>query len=406
MKILQINCVYAKGSTGKITRDIHMALLEQGFSSAVCYGRGAPLEEENIFMVSSDTPSRMRRVFSSISGTPYGFTRWTNRKLEKEIARIQPDIVHLQCINGYFIDIYRLLHYLKENHYPTVLTLHAEFMHTGGCGYALDCNQWIEGCQKCPRLKAGLGVVGLDRVKSNYEKMRKAFEGFENLTVVGVSQWIADRAKASRIMADCRIKVIHNGIDTKNVFFPRTAENVRKKYQIPQGKKIVLSVVPDLESDLKGGKLMMELARSAKEEDSFFVVVGAREEVSNTPDNMRIIPYTDSQEELAEIYSLADVFVMGSKMDNYPTVCIEANSCGTPVVGFCVGGVKETIFPGMGCTVAYGDMEQLKEKIRFWAEKKKEIPEQTIGQMLWHNSKERMAEDYINLYKSMYKEGN
>lgn len=404
MKVLQINCVYGKGSTGKITRDIHLALLKQGIPSFVCFGRGESSCEENVFQVATDLISRMRRAVSSITGAPYGFTPWTNKKLEKEIHRIQPDVVHLQCINGYFADIYRLLDYLKNNHYPTVLTLHAEFMHTGGCGYALDCNQWIEGCQKCPRLKSGLGVMGLDRVKSNYEKMRQAFQDFEKLIVVGVSDWIVQRAGKSRIMSDCRIMTIHNGIDTTNVFFPRDAQAVKEKYGIPDGKKIVLSVVPNLNSDLKGGKRMLELARTMASKDYFFVVVGAREEVSNVPENMRIIPYTESQQELAEIYSLADVFVMGSKMDNYPTVCIEANSCGTPVVGFDVGGVSETIYPGMGCTVPYGDTEQLVEKICEWAEKKTAITEQTKKDVLWQNSKERMIEDYLEIYRSVTKQ--
>lgn len=403
MKVLQINCVYGKGSTGKITRDIHLALLQNGIDSYVCYGRGGVAEDRNTVCFSSDRISRMRRLISMVDGMPYHFTKWTNIKLEKEIEKIQPDIVHLQCINGFVVDIYRLLNYLKKNNITTIVTLHAEFMYTGGCGYALECNQWIEGCKKCKRLKSGVGVIGLDQVKRNYKLMSQAFNNFSNLTVVGVSDWISRRAHQSRVMRNCRIVTIHNGIDTQNVFHHRIDKEIYDKYNISADKKIVLSVVPNLESDLKGGMLMMEIAHRMESYQFQFIVVGAREKVKNKPENMVIVPYTESQIELAELYSVADVFVIGSKMDNYPTVCIEANSCGTPVVGFDVGGVSETIFPGMGKVVPYGDIFALESMIKEWADRKMTIPKNTLIDVQWRNSKERMIEEYISLYKNVLK---
>lgn len=401
MRILQINSVYGQGSTGKITKDIHIALQNEGIESYVCYGRGKDTEDRNVIRTTTDRASRIRKLISIVDGMPYRFTVFTNRTMEKEIQRLKPDIVHLQCINGYFVDVYRLLRYLKKNHYTTILTLHAEFMHTGGCGYALECNQWIEGCKKCERLKSGLGVVGLDCVKRNYALMEEAFSQFDNLTVVGVSNWISARARQSRIMHDCRVITIHNGIETKAVFHPRETEKVFDKYRLSRDRRIVLSVVPNLKSDLKGGKLMMELANTMDGAEYQFVVVGARGKVKDNPENMIVISYTESQSELAEIYSAADVFVLGSKMDNYPTVCIEANSCGTPVVGFDVGGVSETIYPGMGEVVPYGDMAALKEKIHIWCERKPQITKQLKMKVVKRNAKERMTEDYISLYRQV-----
>ena len=401
MKVLQINCVYGSGSTGKITRDIHYALQKNGIESYVCYGRGPETKEENVTQVSSNLMSKVRKAVASINGMPYRFTKWTNRKLEKEIARIQPDIVHLQCINGYFTDIYRLLHFMKERKIPTVLSLHGEFMYTGGCGYATDCTQWVEGCKKCGRLRNGLGIVGLDNVKKNYRLMQQAFEGFEDLVIVGVSNWITDRAIRSKITKNAHSMNIYNGIDTAKVFFPREHTQIGEKYGIPEGKKVILTVVPSLLSEEKGGKTIIQIAENHTNEDVVFVIVGANQELENKPKNLILIPYTHGQGELAQIYSLADVFVMASKMDNYPTVCLEANCCGTPVVGFDVGGVAETIFPGMGEVVPYGNTEQLLERCLHWAEKKKDIPSQTISAVLEENSKERMTVEYIALYNKV-----
>ena len=400
MKILQVNCVYGKGSTGKITKDIHCALLEQNIESYVCYGRGSLVADKNVKRVSSDITSRMRKVIASINGMPYRFSPWTNKRLEREIDDFKPDIVHLQCINGYFVDIYRLLLFLKKRNIPTVLTLHAEFMYTGGCGYALACEQWVDGCKKCGNLRSGLGVRGFDRVKQNYRKMLKSISGFENLTVVGVSDWISQRAKKSAIMKECRVLTIHNGIETKNIFCPRTS-CVKDKYNIPSDKKMILSVVPSLTSELKGGKLMMKLAQQCRRDDCVFVIVGAREVVENTQKNLIIIPYTESQLELAALYSASDVFVMGSAMDNFPTVCLEANSCGTPVVGYDVGGVSETISPGMGCVVQYGNETELWKKIEEWIDKKQRISAETLENVRYKNSKERMVADYLSLYREL-----
>ncbi len=399
MRVLQINCVYGSGSTGKITRDIHLALLKNGIESFVCYGRGRDTEDTNVVRTASDVMSRIRRIESMIDGMPYRFSRWTNKKIEVEITRIAPDIVHLQCINGFFVDIYRLLDFLKEKRIPTILTLHAEFMHTGGCGYALECNQWEKGCKKCDRLKYGLGVIGFDRVKKNFELMYDAIHGFENLTIVGVSEWISNRAKRSKIMHGFKVLTIHNGIETQSVFHPRDTQRVKEKYNLASDRFIVLSVVPNLESDLKGGRLMMELSKSMDAKQYQFVVVGAREDAKDAPENMIVIPYTESQDELAELYSVADVFVLGSKMDNYPTVCIEANSCGTPIVGFDVGGVSETIYPGMGEVVPYGDIVRLESSISEWCKKKPAISDKVLAEVIERNSKERMAKDYMNLYR-------
>ena len=49
MKVLQVNCVYNNGSTGKIVFDIHNELKQHGFESVVCYGRGRKVTEPNVY---------------------------------------------------------------------------------------------------------------------------------------------------------------------------------------------------------------------------------------------------------------------------------------------------------------------------------------------------------------------
>ncbi|MDF2522783.1 MAG: hypothetical protein K0R31_424, partial [Clostridiales bacterium] len=135
MKIIQINAVYPIGSTGKIVHDIHTHLLENGYESVVCYGRGKVLDEQYVYKIAPELIMKMQSLWSKITGYAYAGCYISTKNLINIIKSERPDIVHLHCINSYTVNIYKLLDFLKVNNIPTVLTLHAEFMHTAGCGY-------------------------------------------------------------------------------------------------------------------------------------------------------------------------------------------------------------------------------------------------------------------------------
>ena len=201
MKILQVNVVYKKGSTGKITHDLHKGLLDAGMESIVCYGRGELVNEPGVYKTCPEWYSKLNNALSRITGIMYGGCYFSTNKLISIIKKEQPDIVHLQCINGYFVNIYRLVTWLKENHIKTVLTLHAEFMYTANCGHALECERWKKGCGGCPRRKAETLSLLFDGTAASWKLMKSAFDGFENdLTVVSVSPWLTNRAKQSPIL--------------------------------------------------------------------------------------------------------------------------------------------------------------------------------------------------------------
>ena len=139
MKVLQVNCVYKKGSTGKIVYDLHTEFKNRNIESIVCYGRGQRFNEAGVYKTCGEIYSKINNLLSRVTGIMYGGCGYSTSKLFKIIQKEKPDIVHLQCINGYFVNIYRLVEWLKKNKIPTVATLHADFMFTGGCGYSIDC---------------------------------------------------------------------------------------------------------------------------------------------------------------------------------------------------------------------------------------------------------------------------
>lgn len=196
-------------------------------------------------------------------------------------------------------------------------------------------------------------------------------------------------------------ETVYNGISTE-VFYPASdeeKERVRRKYGISPDKKIVLSVTPLFSDPNKGGAVFTELAERLG--DGYEpVIVGKGTDAAGA---VRHIEYVDDQRELAALYSLADVFVIPSLTDNYPTVCLEANCCGTPVVGFLTGGVPETIGEGLGEAVPCGDVCALTEAAVKWADKKRIIPSALFAERRRFNGRERMVDDYLKVYTDMMK---
>ncbi len=398
MKILQINCVYGKGSTGKITRDIHKGLLERGYESFVVYGRGVRSNDENVVRVGGELYGKFNNLISRFTGVMYGGCHISTLSIIRKIKKEKPDIVHLQCINGYFCNIFKLINYLKKSKIPTVLTLHAEFMYTANCGYAGDCDKWIDGCHKCPKLRKETHSLLLDRTSYSWKKMHKAYLDWDNLTVVGCSEWICSRAAKSGSFKNKKIICLHNGIDNSSVFYPRkdAKEKICNEYNIKTSDKVILFVAPGF-SLLKGFDFVDDLARMCEDMPYKFMLVGDAFEASR--ENIISVGKVFDQNCLAELYSAADVLVICSRSENYPTVCVEATSCGTPVVGFDVGGIKETIPEGMGGTVEFGNVELMKKKLDEVLRLK--ITSETINKARKKHSKERMVDQYIEIYKDL-----
>lgn len=74
------------------------------------------------------------------------------------------------------------------------------------------------------------------------------------------------------------------------------------------------------------------------------VLVGLSERrIKEFSEQLVALPKTESREKLVEAYSAADVFFNSTVEDNYPTVNLEAEACGTPVVTYDTGGCRETV---------------------------------------------------------------
>jgi len=398
-----VNVVYKNGSTGKIVYDIHSELQEHGIASVVCYGRGHKVNELNVYKTSSEILAKFNALKSCITGMQYNGSFISTNKLISTIKREKPDVVHLHCINGYFVNIYRLIEYLKKSNIRTVLTLHAEFMYTGSCGYSIDCTKWSNstGCIKCPMLKSATNSYFFDKTHTAWKRMREAFDGFDNLIVVSVSPWLMNRAKQSIILSDKKHCTVLNGIDTKNVFYPCDVDHLKKKHKIGK-EKILLHVTASFTSEIKGGKYIIELAKRLKSKNIKIIVVGNKDKNIDLPSNIIDVGRINNQKELANYYSIADITILTSKRETFSMVCAESIACGTPVVGFKAGAPEQISLPEYSEFVEYGDIDELEESISRWIDKKSSLQKSITEISREFYSKEKMCKEYKKLYNSFY----
>ena len=391
MKVLliDVNCKYS--STGKIVYDLFRKLKAEGHEAAVCYGRGEVIREEGIYKFGLDWETRIHAGLARITGLNGYFSPISTKRLIRFIEKFQPDVIHIHELHAYFVNLKPLINYIKLKKIKVVWTFHCEYMYTGKCGHAYECLNFQKGCGDCPAVKDYPKSLFFDKTRKML-KDKKELLGDLDFTIVTPSQWLADRVKLS-FLRDKKIEVIHNGIDTDQVFYPRDVKALKEKYGL-QKKKIVLSVAPNIMDERKGGKIVLGLSEKLKEIQ--FVLIGT-EETQRYSDNVLLIQRTKNQNELAEWYSAADVFLICSKRENFPTTCLEALACGTPIVGIDAGGTKETAPEPYGIFFRNPSLEKLEDGIIEQIERN----ESTIRISLYAKelySKQKMYDKYKRLY--------
>lgn len=367
MKVCQINCVYDRGSTGTIVRNLHVELQKKGYESIVIYPvPNHSKVEPGVYSVSNKALSFASAFYRRLFGRQFDGAFIQTTRIINILKREQPDIVHLHCINGNNINVYRVLKYLAENRVMTLLTLHAEFMYTGGCEHAYDCEKWKTGCVGCPD-KRQLQTFFIDGAAHTWKSLNRCYSLFDKtlFRYVAVSPWLEKRAKQSRLLSRFSGCTIPNGIDVSTYTYA-DASGLRRELGVAPSEKIILHVTAyfDPTSDnLKGGKYVVELAKRVSNENARVIVVANRVVDSPLPDNVICVGRIASAEQLARFYNAADLTLIASKRETFSMPAAESLCCGTPVVGFEAGGPESIALEEYSSFVPYGDLDALQEQV-------------------------------------------
>lgn len=391
-KLVQINVV-CNGSTGRIMNQIQEETQNQGWEAYSFYGRGNPSNDKCIKIGSKFDVLFHVLITRLFDKHGHGSKRAT-RKLVKQIEEINPDVIQLHNIHGYYIHLKTLFNYLKKCNKKIVWTLHDCWAFTGHCSHFTypKCDKWEKGCKKCIRKKDYPKSLIFDSSKNEYLFKKELFTNIKNLTIVTPSNWLADLVKKS-FLKEYEVEVINNGIDL-DVFKPTDTIEIRKKYNIPEGKKILLGV-SSVWNISKGLNEFYELAKIINKDYIILLVGLNKKQIINLPNNIIGIERTENLEELANFYTNAYVFINPTLEDTFPTTNLEALACGTPVITYNTGGSPESIINKCGVVIKENNVKKLYEEI---LNLNNDVSQKCIEQGKKYNKNNKYKE-YIETYE-------
>ena len=255
------------------------------------------------------------------------------------------DILHLHWTNSGFLSI-KNLRQLFDTRKPIVWTLHDMWAFTGGCHYSGDCHHFTNHCGNCWMLRK---PEEDDLSFTGWMEKKDLFTGKKNIVFITCSSWLADVARSSSMLKGCRIETIPNPIDTE-LFSKKDKQKTRRKWNIDPKSKIILFGSANINDRRKGLSILVraldELKAKCKEPGNIGIVLFGKNrsfDSKKLPFKVHELKTIRSQEDMAELYSLADVFVTPAIEDNLPNTVMESLSCGTPVVAFDTGGIPEMV---------------------------------------------------------------
>lgn len=361
-KVLQINVVANSGSTGRIAEEIGELIMANGWECYIAYGRWANPSKSHLYRIESKVGIAIHYLISRFFDCHGLGSIYSTYKLVSYIKKIQPDIIHLHNLHGYYLNYPILFNFLSQTNIPVVWTLHDCWAMTGHCVHfqRVNCNKWTKICGKCPNIY-DYPASFVDNSKFNFLLKKKKITSVSRITIVPVCNWLNDVLKESSLK-ELESKVIPNGIDL-NVFKYRiNLSDLKTKYSLCD-KFVILAIASNwnvtkgiedvfyLADNLPGNCVLLLVGLTKKQQNEF------------DKDNIIVIDKTESPKELSCFYSLADVLINPTYQDTFPTVNLEALACGTPVITYDTGGCKDTISDNTGILIERGNKEKMLEAI-------------------------------------------
>ena len=397
MKILETNSVNF-GSTGNIMLQIAEKTRKKGHCvyTSCAYGRSTKTKDTKSHIYIGNSLSRnIHSKLGFLTGFHGCFSIISTLNFLRKVDKIKPNIIHIHNIHSDYINIHLLFKYIKKRKIKTIWTLHDCWAFTGHCPYfdIANCNKWKLACCDCPQYR-NYPSSFFDDSKKMHKLKKKWFTGVNDMTLVTPSKWLCELVKES-FLKEYPVQVINNGINL-SVFKP-TYSDFRKKYNC-ENKFLLLGVAFGW-GERKGLDVFIELSKRLDSEKYQIVLVGTTNEIDKRlPRSIISIHRTQNQQELAEIYTAADLFVNPTREEVFGLVNAEALACGTPIVTFKTGGSPEVIDHTCGCVVEKNDINALISKV-LYINKEKPYGEQNCVKRAKQFDKNNKFEEYMEIYE-------
>ena len=231
---------------------------------------------------------------------------------------------------------------------PTVFSFHDMWPMTGHCHASLECDRWKIGCGSCPHPET-YPAVRRDATAIEWRLKKWAYNR-SRFSIVAPSKWMCEMIQES-VFHGFPVHHIPHGVDL-DVFMPIDQHDCRRELGIPEGKNVILFAAESMLRPLKGADLLVDVLRFLPEEvrkNSILLLFGqsSPEIVNQVPMPVVDLGYLDCDRKKAVAYSAADLLLNTSRAEAFGLVVLESIACGTPVVTFGVGGVRELVRTGI-----------------------------------------------------------
>jgi putative colanic acid biosynthesis glycosyltransferase len=404
-KVLQICVEGNTGSTGTIAESIGKIALNSGWESYIAYGRFPRASSSKLIKIGNYLGIFLHGIETRIFDRHGLGSRLATKKLIKKINEIEPDVIHLHHLHGYYINIEILFKFLSESNIPVVWTFHDCWSITGHCAYFdyIGCDKWKTECNNCPQTKEYPGSIFIDRSRKNFYLKKSLFNSVDDLTVVSVSNWLDDIVGKS-FMGTLSRKVIYNGVNVE-LFKPSSFNNIKEKFSI-EGKFLIFGLAT-IWSKRKGLEDFIKLSQNI-DENSIIILVGLNaSQIKTLPKNIIGLQRTENQQELVDLYVASDVFLNLSVEETFGLTTAEALSCGTPAIVYNATASPELIDNQTGIVVEKNNIQKLLLAIEEIKKNGKSFyTEQCRSRAIRYFDKNMRFKEYFNLYNEKIKTNN
>lgn len=326
------------GSTGKIAKGLQQYLTNRGFKTLFCYGRGVKRDDEECFRFCSNFEVGLHYVDTRLTGRLNASSKAATKRLIARLRQLDVKEIYIVNLHGHVLNEKIFMDYLINNDIHVVYIMADESAFLGNCVYRSGCEAYLNGCVSCPNLRGLAKLLYHNASHKAFQIKKTAYERLNNITFVG-PEFVILAAKISPLLVGKRLEIVDEAIDV-SVNIPRDTSDLRKKLGI-KDDEIVIGCVAPYSYPRKGVRYLVEAARRLENDPRFvFVQVGFDvKDKSFLPNNYIPIGYVNGQRQLSEYYSLADLFVFPSLHDTMPNACLEALSCGSPLMCFNTSGM-------------------------------------------------------------------
>lgn len=341
MRYLIINAIAANGGTGTVAIGICRKLMKDGHEVVFAYGRGeSQFEDVKTIKIGNKLDNYWHVAMTRLFDRHGLASKRATRKFLKWVDCYKPDVIWLHNLHGYYINYEELFNYIKRNNISVRWTLHDCWSFTGHCSHFtfVKCEQWQSHCSSCPQMRAYPACILKSSAYKNFERKKEAFTNVKDLELIVPSNWLKIIVGKS-FLKDYPCTVVYNEID-RSIFKP-TPSTFRQDFHL-EGKKIVLGVASTW-SQRKGLDDFYKLATMLDDSYAIVLVGLSEKQIRKLPKKIVGLKKTSDNERLAQLYSLATVFVNPSKEETFGMTTIEAVDCGTPAIVYKDTACEEVV---------------------------------------------------------------